>query len=225
MSTWVATVPLALSLVFSVLFVARFFGESFFVLHERSMVQTAVSGVLVSELLDPFIWGVCVVLVSVWLLWGGLYSNRGKAGGLGVLFVLVSCVLVGLSGLGFGVLPLVLASGLLVALSICLSRGCFGVSRFSAVKRLVVGVVLVSVFVEAAGLVLFNAPSVLNLNPQLSGAAVHWNLVELSFMNLAYPFLPYAYLAFIVLGGCCLWVNAAEQNCLAETQKASMKPV
>ena len=74
---------------------------------------------------------------------------------------------------------------------------CFAVS---AVKRLVVGVVLVSVFVEVAGLVLFNAPSVLNLNPQLSGAAVHWNLVELSFMNLAYPFLPYAYLAFIVLG-------------------------
>ena len=72
----VATVPLALSLVFSVLFVARFFGESFFVLHERSMVQTAVSGVLVSELLDPFIWGVCVVLVSVWLLWGFILESR-----------------------------------------------------------------------------------------------------------------------------------------------------
>jgi len=196
---WVAMVSLALSLMYSLLFVAKFFGESFFVLHQRSMVQYAVSGVLVSENLDPFIWGASIVLVSAWLLLG-LYSNRGK-GRLHVLLVLVSCVLVGLSGLGlFGVLPLVLASGLLVVLSTFLSRSCFGVSRLSAGKSLVIGVVLVFVFVELAGLVLFNAPAVLNLDPQLSGVAVHWRLVELSFSNLAYPFLPYAYLCFIVLG-------------------------
>ena len=205
---WVATVSLALSLVYSLLFVAKFFGESFFVLHQRSMVQYAVSSVLVSEPLDPFIWGAAIVLVSAWLLWG-LYSNRGQ-GPLRVLLVLVPCILVGVSGLGmFGVLPLVLASGLLVVLSVCWSRGCFGVSRLSAVKSLVIGVVLVFVFVEVAGLVLFNAPAVLNLSPQLSGVAVHWNLVELSFSNLAYPFLPYAYLFFIILGVAVFAVKAA----------------
>jgi hypothetical protein len=47
-------------------------------------------------------------------------------------------------------------------------------------------------------LALFNVPIVLNLG--FGSIGLHWGNVELSFSNLAYPFLPYVYLLFVFLG-------------------------
>ena len=69
---------------------------------------------------------------------------------------------------------------------------------------------MVVLFVEVAALVLFNVPVALNLGSGVVG--LHWSNVELSFSNLAYPFLPYVYLLFVLLGllvyvvKVCLWV-------------------
>jgi hypothetical protein len=38
------------------------------------------------------------------------------------------------------------------------------------------------------------------LNFSYGTAGLHWSIVELSFSNLAYPFLPYVYLLFVLLG-------------------------
>jgi hypothetical protein len=74
----------------------------------------------------------------------------------------------------------------------------FGVSRFGLFLRLLFGAVLVVLLVEVAALVLFNVPVALNFGYGTAG--LHWSIVELSFSNLAYPFLPYVYLLFVLLG-------------------------
>ena len=212
---WAAAVLLALSFVYSLLFSAAQLGVSFFVLSHRSMVQYSVSSVLFSPSLDGVIWGSAVLLVSVWLF--STFFLRGGAGRRGVLLVLVPFAFVGLPVFGlFGFLPLVLASFAEVVLCLGFSRRLFGGSWFSFVKRLVVGVVLVFVFVEGAALVLFNVPVALNLPVGAWPVAVHWRLVELSLSNLAYPLLPYGYLAFIILGVAAFLVKVAPAAKLPE---------
>ena len=196
---WVVEFSLALSLVYSLLYLAGFFGISFFVLSNRSMAEYGVSSSLLSADLDFMVWGFSVFLVLAWLFYS---LSLSKVRGLGwFLLVFVLCGLVVLAGFGLlGVLPLVWVSMLLGVLVFVFSRVFFGVSRFSLFKRLLFCFVLVVLFVEVAALVLVNVPVVLNLDAGFFGGAVHWGVVELSFSNLFYPFLPYAYLLFILLG-------------------------
>lgn len=199
---WAVEFSLALCLLYSLLYLAGYFGLSFFVLSNRGMVEHGVSGSLVSASLDPFVWGGGVFVVLAGLFYG---LGSGRVGG--IYRFLTGFVLFGLVGLVFliifglvSVFALVLVSVLVAVLCFVYSFGFFGFSWFGLFKGLLLGGFLIVLFVEFATLVLFNVPAVLNLSPQLSGVALHWNSVELSFSNLAYPFLPYAYLLFILLG-------------------------
>jgi hypothetical protein len=201
-------VLLALALVYSLLFSAAHLGVSFFVFSNRSMVQSSMSSVLISPSLDGAIWGIAVLLVSVWLFSTLFLGN--SASKRSALLVLVPFMLLSLAFFGlFGFSPLVLASFADVVLYLGFTQSLFGGSMFSALKRLISGVVLVFVFVEGAALVLFNGPFVLNLSVADWVVAGHWRLVELSLSNLAYPFLPYSYLLFIILGVVAFLVNVA----------------
>ena len=198
---WIIEFSLGLCLIYSLYYLAVYFGLSFFVLSNRGMVEHTVSGGLVSASLDPFVWGggVFVVLAAFFY---GIGSGRVRvyrflAGFvLCGLVVLLSLVFFGL----FSVLILVLVSALIGLLCFVFSFVFFGVSRVDLFRGLLIGAVLVVFFVEVISLVLYNVPVALNLGPQLTGVASHWYLVELGFSNLAYPFLPYVYLLFVLMG-------------------------
>ena len=86
------------------------------------------------------------------------------------------------------------------------TRFFFGISRGDLFLRFLLGYILIVLFVEVTDLLLFNVPVVLNMGYGVAG--LHWNNVELSFSNLAYPFLPYAYL-FLVFSGIVAFVVKA----------------
>ncbi len=202
---------LALCLIYSLLSLAGYFGLSFYVLTNRGMVEHNAVTSLFSESLDRFVWcgGIFVALAGLFYGLGSSKLDRVHRVSVG----LVLCGLIGLTGLViFGlvdVFALVLVSVLAAALCFGWSLSLFGVSRIYLLKSLFVCVLFVALFVELAALVLFNVPAVLNLNPQLWNVASHWNNVELVFSNLAYPFLPYAYLLFVLLGIVCFAVKVA----------------
>jgi hypothetical protein len=195
---WVIVLLLAVALVYSVFFTASQLGDSFFVLSHRSVVQYDVASVLVSPDIDGPIWYGAVLLVAIWLFSTMLIRKVGR---LSLLLVSVVFVLVGVSLFGFlGFLPLVFASLILFTVFAFFAGSCFGFSAFSVVKRVVLCVVLIFVFIEAGALVLFNVPAVLNFPVGGWALGLHWQLLALSVSNLVYPLVPYAYLVFIVLG-------------------------
>jgi hypothetical protein len=164
------------------------------------MVEHTVKGSLISANWDVAVWAGAVFVVLAWLFYG-LVSRRVG----GFYRFLAGFMLLGLAGwvclVVFGLLGLVslsLVSVLLVFLCVLFSLFFFGVSRFGLFLRLLFGAVLVVLLVEVAALVLFNVPVALNLGSGVAG--LHWANVELSFSNLAYPFLPYVYLLFVLLG-------------------------
>jgi hypothetical protein len=199
-SVWLVWVSLGLCLVYSLFYLAEYFGSSFFVLAHRGMVEHIVRGSLVSTNWDVAVWAGSVFVVIACLFYG-LVSRR-----VGDFYrFLVGFVLVGLAGwvclVVFGLIDLVslsLVSVFLVFLCVLFSLLLFGFSRFHVISRLVVCVISVVLFVEVAALVLFNIPVALNFSSGATG--LHWSIVELSFSNLAYPFLPYVYLLFVLLG-------------------------
>jgi hypothetical protein len=197
--TWLAEFSLALSLVYTLLFVEASLNTGFFVLTQRSMALYHVTCDLVSPTLDAWIWGTVVLLASGWLSWT-LWTNRSTRRSR-LLLLLVPLVLVGLAGAGlpFG-FPLAFASLSVVVLSFIFAVDCFGTRRFLLARNVTVGAISVGLFAEVASLALFNVPAVLNLSPSATSSAAHWNLVELNLSNLAYSVLPYAYLFLIVLG-------------------------
>jgi hypothetical protein len=202
---------LALCLIYSLLSLADHFGLSFYVLTNRGMVEHTAIANLFSESLDRFVWcgGIFVALAGLFYALASSKIDRVYQ----VFFGVVLCGLIGLTGLvifGFvDVLALVLVSVMVAALCFGWSFSLFSVSRIYFLKGLFVFVLFVALFIELAALILFNAPAVLNLNPQLWNVASHWNNVELVFSNLAYPFLPYGYLLFVLLGIVCFAVKVA----------------
>ena len=166
------------------------------------MVEQTVSGYLISGIWDLAVWGGAVFVVLVWLGFN-LGSKMVKGDyrpfvGLGLFGLLVGLVcwtflvVFGLVRLEF----LFLISGLLLALCVVFSVGFFGISRLSLVLKVLLSSVFVVLFFEVAALVLFNVPVALGFG----GSGLHWGSVELSFANLGYPFLPYVYLLFVLLG-------------------------
>jgi hypothetical protein len=202
---------LALCLIYSLLSLAGYFGLSFFVLTNRGMVEHTAVTSLFSESLDRFVWcsGIFVTFIGLFYALGSSRLDRVHR----VLVGLALCGLIGLTGLAIFSLvdmyALILVSVLVTALCFGWPLRLFGVSRIYLLKGLFVCVLFVALFVELAALVLFHVPAVLNLNPQLWNVALHWNNVELVFANLAYPFLPYAYLLFVLLGIVCFVVKLA----------------
>jgi hypothetical protein len=164
------------------------------------MVEHTVKGSLISANWDVAVWAGAVFVVIAWLFYG-LVSRRVG----GFYRFLAGFMLLGLAGwvclVVFGLLGLVslsLVSVLFVFLCVLFSLFFFGVSRFGLFLRLLFGVVLVVLFVEVAALVLFSVPVALNFG--YGAAGLNWSIAELSFSNLAYPFLPYVYLLFVLLG-------------------------
>jgi hypothetical protein len=181
-------------------YLAGYFGLSFFVLSNRGMVEHVVGGSLVSVPWDVGVWGGAGFIVLAWLfaalgfrLVGWFYRLFVGI----VLFGLAVWVCLVIFGLASFV-SLVLISSLLLVFCIVFSFRFFGVSRFGLLLRLLFGAVLVVSFFEVAALVFFNVPVALNLG--FGAVGLHWDNVELSFSNLAYPFLPYVYLLFVFLG-------------------------
>jgi hypothetical protein len=197
---WIVYFSLGLCLVYSLFYLASYSGLSFFVLSNRGMVAHSVSGSLVSAPWDLAVWGCAVLVVLAWLIY-----DLGSAVARGfyrffagfVLFGLVVWVCLVFFGL-VSLVSFILVSVLVIVLCVVFSFGFFGVSRFGLFLRLLFGAVLGVLLVEVAALVLFNVPVALNLGSGVAG--LHWANVELSFSNLAYPFLPYVYLLFVLLG-------------------------
>ena len=197
---WLVWVSLGLCLVYLLFYLAGYFDLSFFVMSNRGMVEHVVSGSLVSVPWDVGVWGGASFIVLAWLFTVLGFRLVGWFYRLFVGFVLfglaiwVCLVIFGLVSLA----SLALASALVIALCITFSSKFFGVSRFGLLLRLLFGAVLAVSFFEVAALALFNVPVALNLG--FGAVGLHWANVELSFSNLTYPFLPYVYLLFVLLG-------------------------
>ncbi len=204
---WIVYLSLGLSLIYSLFYLASYFGLHFFVLLNRGMVDRVVVGNLFSGPLDIAFWASAVLIISVWLFYrlnrsivGRFYKIIANA----VLFSVFAWACL----VGFGVVSLVslaLVSLLFVILCVVFVSWFFDVSRFGLILRLLTCAVLLVAFIEVAVLVLFSVPLALNLG---SGAVgLHWSNVELSFSNLAYPILPYVYLGLVLLGIVALFVR------------------
>ena len=197
---WLVYFLLGLCLVYLLFYMASYFGLSFFVLSNRGMVEHGVSGGLFSTSLDRTVWACAVLGVLAWLFYGlssGFDSRLHRFLAGSVLFCLVGCVCLILFGF-FNVVSLVLVSVFVIGLCVVFSSDFFGISRLGVFLRLLFNAVLVVLSVELAALVLFNVPVSLNLGSGVPG--LHWGNAELVFSNLAYPFLPYLYLLFVLLG-------------------------
>ena len=188
---------LALSIVYTLIFLAHFLGASFFVLSSRGMVHYGTSSSFLSTQLDPIVWMFSILSVSTFLFYSLLSSKLKQSRKF--LLLAVQGALTAFTIFSFlDALSMIWASSAVAILCIVFSKTYFDLSRFSLVKRLLLDFVLVALFVEIASLVLVNIPSILNSDFLIGGA--HWNLVELSFSNFAYDVLPFAYLLFICLG-------------------------
>ena len=170
------------------------------------MVEHTVVGSVFSGSLDAAVWGVGFLVVLAWLFYvlgSSLIHKRCRLfsgiGLFGVLFGLVVWVCLVLFGL-VSLVSLVLASVFLFGLCLAFSLDFFDLSRIRLFLRVLFGGLLFVLSFEVAAFVLYNVPVAINLNPELSAVALHWNLVELGFSNLAYPFLPFVYLLFVLLG-------------------------
>jgi hypothetical protein len=195
---------LAICLIYSLFHLASSLGLQYFVLSSRGMVEQTVSGNILSGSWDVAVWGIAVFVILVWLGYNlGLNSvRRGfrSFSALGVL-VLLCGLAVGVCLVVFGLVgmwSLVLISGLLLGLCFVFSSDLFGVGRLVLFLRVMFGGLLLVFFVELAGLFLFNVPVAFGL--EIGGLGLHWGGVELDFANLAYPFLPYVYLLFVLFG-------------------------
>ena len=170
------------------------------------MVEHTVVGSVFSGFWDAAVWGVGFLVVLAWLFYvlgSSLIHKRCRlfsaVGFFGVLCGFVVWVCLAIFGL-VGLVSLVLASVFLFGLCLAFSLDFFDLSRIRLFLRVLFGGLLFVLSFEVAAFVLYNVPVAINLNPELSSVALHWNLVELGFSNLAYPFLPFLYLLFVLLG-------------------------
>jgi hypothetical protein len=200
---WAVLFTLVIALIYFLFFSASSLGFSFFILSNRGMIQISISNVLLSAHADGLVWGSLILVVLAWLI-SSLFLKPFKSveklvfGSVLTAFVVAECL-----GL-LGGLPLLwdnaVLTGALACMCIFFSKRFFDYSKISMFKRLLLCLFLLSVFVEAATLFLVNVPVAVNLSSALSGSVAHLRIVEMSFSNLFYPFLTYAYLFLIFLG-------------------------
>ena len=203
---WLVCFCFGQCLVYSLFYSANFFGLSYFTLVSRGMVEQTVVGNIFSGSVDAVVWG-GGFLVAVSCLLFALGSKIANASERSILRVSFFGVLLGFAVWGFlallgivGLASLGLASVLLFVFCLVSSLDLFEVGWSSFFVRVLFGGVLFVLFFEVAALEFYNVPLVFNSGFASSGVALHWNLVELCFSNLAYPFLPYVYFLLILLG-------------------------
>ena len=197
---WAVYLLLGVCLVYSLFYLASYLGLSFFVLVNRGMAEQVVSGSLLSMPWDVAVWCGALFVVLGWLIFrvisgsiSGVYRFFNSIVLLG-LVAWVCSVLVGL----LSVASLVLVSSFVIILSFIACFRIFGVSNLQFLLRLLFGTFLVGLLIEVGTFVWFSVPVALNFGSSALG--LHWSFVELSFANLTYPFLPYAYLLLVLLG-------------------------
>ena len=199
---WVAKASIALSLMYTALFVANSLGVTFYSLVGGGMLQQAVSRVVISESWDSVIWAGAVFFGLSYLLFS-FYQK--KVGDQRYLFLLFALSLFAIFSVfyEFGYLSLALASLFVVLICVKFSWMCFDASSLSVIKDLVLCSGLFLLFVQVASFVasfVLNSPIASTLTPNFLDGARHWVLLDLSFSNVVYPLLPLAYLFLVFLG-------------------------
>jgi hypothetical protein len=217
---WAAEFSLAISLIYALFYLASILSLQYFTLSNRGMVQQTVGGSVLSGPLDVAVWGTAVFVVLLRLGYSlGLTNVRSYFHSFSAVRALaLLCGLAVWVCLVFldivGVWSLVIVSSLLLGACAVFATKLFGISQLGLFLRLLLGAFLVGLFVEAVTFALFSAPVALNFEPGAIG--LHWNIVELSFSNLAYPFLPYGYLLFVLLGIVFFALKAAPEGWLSK---------
>ena len=69
---------LGLCLVYCLLYLANFYGLSFFVLTNRGMFEHTVVGSVFSSSVDAAVWGIAFLVVLVWLVYGWFNKSVPK---------------------------------------------------------------------------------------------------------------------------------------------------
>ena len=154
---WVGAVPLAISLVYSLFYLASYLGLSFFVFTNRSPVNQSS---LLSAPFDIAVWGIAVFMIIAWLGYSlELNLVRGYIRPyLGISLVVLVCGLavgVCLVALGFvGMVGLVPISLLLFGMCVVFSNDFFDVDMKPFCLRLLFGVLIISLLLMFVGFLL-----------------------------------------------------------------------
>ena len=154
LSIWITLVPIAISLVYSVFYLAGSLGYSLLVFSSPSVdAQTTI----LSPSLDVGVWGVALFVILARLGYD-LELNVVKGRFLvlaGVVLIVAVCgMAVGVVAVILGLLSalaLVVISLVLLSLYLLFASDFFGVSRLNFCLRLLVAAVVVGVLVELAG--------------------------------------------------------------------------
>ena len=153
---WIIYLLLGLCLVYSLFYLASYFGLHFFVLSNRGMSENVVSGSLLSLPLDIAVWGFAIFAVLGWFFY--VFSSKVR----GVYRLVTSFVLLGLVSwvcvvlVGFlSITSLILVSCLAFVLIFVFCSEVFSVSRLKFLLRFLVGALLVCLFIEIGTLIFF----------------------------------------------------------------------
>ena len=155
---WVGAVPLAISLVYSLFYLASYLGLSFFVFTNRSPVNQSS---LLSAPFDIAVWGIAVFMIIAWLGYSlELNLVRGYIRPyLGIGLVALVCGLavgVCLVALGFvSIVGLVPISLLLLGMCIEFSNDFFDVDMKPFCLRLIFSVLIVGLLFMLVGFLLY----------------------------------------------------------------------
>ena len=151
---WVAVVPLAICLIYSLFYLANSMGFSLFVFSNKGAVDQ--SSVL-SGPLDIVVWGVAVFVILFWLGYN-LELNMVKGYYRSYLGV---GLLVSICGMAVGVVATILGfvdavalaaiSSLLLFICVAFSPDFFDMKRLPFSMRLLVGGLIIGILVELAG--------------------------------------------------------------------------
>ena len=196
-----AEFSLAVVSIYSLFYAATSLGLRFFVLSNRGMFEQTTSGNILPGSWDVFVWVFALFVGAAFLsssLRAKMVNGESRLHLVLGLLIFFSGLVGVLAFFGFiNVAFLSVVSVLLLGLCFWFSVYSFGISRSNLFFRVLFGCLLIVLLFEVAGLVLFNGPVALGFNPGALGS--HWGLVELSFANIAYPLIPYAYLLFVLV--------------------------
>lgn len=217
---WAVYLLLGVCLVYSLFYLASSLGLSFFVLVNRGMAEQVVSGSLLSVPWDVAVWCVALFVVLGWLIFNvvsGALSRVYRLATSVVLVGLIGWVCLVLVGL-LSVTSLVLVSSFVFILCFVACLSIFSVSGLQFLLHLLLGALLVGLLIEVGTFVWFSVPVALNFGSSALG--LHWSFVELSFANLAYPFLPYAYLLLVLLGVAAFVIKVAPARWVSKISRS-----
>jgi hypothetical protein len=184
--------------LYSLLYIANSAGVSFFLLVKRGMTEFGVSQNLVSNLLDSYLWSSSLLAILTFLFYGAWTVNLRLSYRLAMISGLI-CLVTWICLVIFSFLSifsLILVTGLVWFILVISKEKIL--PNFGILKT-ALAILTLSFVIELLTLSFYTLPIVLDLTPQISSASYHLNLLELSFSNLAYAFLPLLYLLFISL--------------------------